>query len=135
MTLTNRNGREIPFYVDDYTYEDIRTANFDPITTLRDGHNVATDMNISRLGTYEKAGFLVRPDTDGILYAITWDQYSKAIRPGQTLAQRQAALLALVPQEFLGLASTWIECAVVKVFALNDGSYASTSDYINVALI
>jgi len=135
MTLTNRNGREIPFFVADYTREDIRTANFDPITTLRDGRNVATDMNASRLGTYEAAGFLVRPDTAGVLYCITWDQYKRALHAGQTYAQRLVVLAALVPQPFIGAAGAWVECAVVKVFAKNDGTYPSASDYINVGLI
>lgn len=125
MTLNNRRGREISFFVDDFTYEDIRTANFDPITTLRDGKNVATDMNDSRLGTYKTGGFLVRPDTDGALYGITLDSYLK----------NKSSLTGLTPQKFLGLASTWIECPFVKIYALNDGTYPSTSSYINVALI
>ena len=135
MTLTNRNGREIPFFVVDYTYEDIRTADFDPITTLRDGHNAGADMNDSRLGCYEAAGFLVKPDTDGVLYAITWDQYSKAIRAGQTYAERVVVLAALVPQAYIGLAGVWVECPVVKVFAQSDQSYGSLASYVNVALV
>lgn len=126
MTLTNRRGREISFFIDDFTYEDIRTANFDPITTLHDGKNVhPIEMNDSRLGTYKKGGFLVRPDTDGALYGITLDSYLK----------NNSSLTGLTPQKFLGLASTWIECPFVKIYALNDGTYASASSYINVALV
>lgn len=126
MTITGRNGREIPFFVDDYTYEDIRTANFDPITTLHDGKNAhPTEMNDSRLGTYTKAGFIVRPDTDGVIYMITLDSYLK----------NKSSLTGLLPQAFLGAANSWIECPVVKVYALNDGTYPATSSYINVALV
>ena len=125
MTLTSRRGREIPFFVSDFTYEDIRTANFDPITTERDGRNVATDMNASRLGEYKKGGFIVRPDTDGVIYMITLDGYLK----------NKSSLTGLTPQAFLGAANSWIECPVVKVYAKNDGTYPSTSDYINVALV
>jgi len=135
MTLTNRQGREIPFFVTDATYEDIQTADFDPITTLRDGKDLATDMNDSRLGCYEAAGFLVKPDTAGVLYAITWEQYSKAISAGQTYAQRLVVLAALVPQAHIGVAGSWIECPMVKVFAQDDGDYASLASYINVALV
>ena len=124
MTITGRNGREVPFFVDDYTYEDIRTADFDPITTETDAKNPVA-MNASRLGTYMSAGFLVRPDTDGVIYMITLDSYKK----------NRSSLVGLVPQAFLGAANQWIECPVVKVFAKDDDDYASLASYINVALV
>jgi len=126
MTLTDNRGRQIPFFIQNFTYEDIRTADFDPITTLHDAKHVhPTELNISEVGSYKKGGFLVRPDTDGALYGITLDSYLK----------NNSSLTGLTPQAFLGLASTWIECPFVKVYAKNDGTYASTSSYINVALV
>jgi hypothetical protein len=127
MTLNNRRGREVPLFVDDFTYEDIRTAAFDPITTLHDAKNVhPAEMNDSRLGTYKTGGFLVRPDTDGKVYMITLDSYLK----------NKSSLTGLVPQAFLGSANSWIECPVVKVFSLDDATYTdSTPSYINVALV
>lgn len=127
MTLNNRRGREVPFFVDDFTYEDIRTAAFDPITTLHDAKNAhPVEMNDSRLGQYKTGGFLVRPDTDGKVYMITLDSYLK----------NRSSLTGLIPQAFLGQANTWIECPVVKVFALDDATYTdSTPSYINVALV
>jgi hypothetical protein len=126
MTLTDNRGRQIPFFIQNFTYEDIRTANFDPITTLHDAKHVhPTELNISEVGSYQKGGFLVRPDTDGVIYGIPWRDY----------VNNRKSLTGLTPQSFLGLASTWIECPMVKVYAKNDGTYPATSSYINVALI
>ncbi len=126
MTLTNRNGREIPFFISDFTYESIATANFDPITSLHDGKNVhPVEMNDSRLGSYQKGGFLVRPNADGLLYGITWQDYRN----------NHNSLTGLVPQAFLGAENSWIECPFVKVYASNDGTYPSTPTLINVALV
>jgi hypothetical protein len=126
MTITGRNGREVPFFPTNYTYEDIRTANFDPITTLHDGVNVTpTHMNASRLGCYQKGGFLVRPDSDGVIYLITLEDYQK----------NNNSLTGLIPRAFLGAANAWIEIPCVKVYAKNDGTYPATGSYINVALV
>jgi len=124
MALIDNRGRQVPFFVNDFTYESIATANFDPITLKHDADNVhPVEMNDSTIGKYTRNGFIVRPDTDGAIYMITHEQYTR----------NHKSLTGLVPRKFLGLASTWIECPVVKVYAKNDGTYPATSDYINVA--
>jgi hypothetical protein len=122
MALIDNTGRQIPFFVKSYSYEHIATENFDPITRGVDGLGT---LNASQLGKYTRNGFLVRPNTDGILCAITHDQYIR----------NHKSLTGLTPQNFLGLANTWIECPLIKVYAKSDATYGSTSDYINVACI
>jgi hypothetical protein len=121
MALIDNKGRQIPFFISSFTYEYIATANFDPITAATDTYGTA--LNTSQVGTYSRNGFLVRPDTDGALYGITYDQYIR----------NHKSLSGLTPQKFLGLANTWVECPFVKVYSNADGTYASTSSYINVA--
>jgi len=122
MALIDNRGRQIPFFITSFTYEHIATANFDPITS---GTDATGTLSISDKGKYSRNGFLVRPDTDGALYGITYDQYIR----------NNKSLTSLIPQKFLGLANTWIECPFVKIFANSDGTYASASAYINVAPI
>jgi hypothetical protein len=120
MALIDNRGRQIPFFVNSFTYEHIATANFDPITL---GTDVTGTLNDSGIGKYSRNGFLVRPDTDGALYGITYDQYIRNYK----------SLTGLTPQKFLGLANTWIECPFVKVYAASDAQYGSTSAYVNIA--
>jgi hypothetical protein len=126
MAVVDRLGRQIPFFVEHFSYEDIRTADFDPITSLHDAYHVhPTVMTDTEVGVYEDRGFLVRPDTDGALFGITFYQYT----------QNKRSLTGLLPQQFLASANTWIECPFVKVYAKNAQSYTGASSYINVAPI
>jgi hypothetical protein len=128
MALIDNRGRQIPFFINTFTLESIATANFDPITTLHDALHVhPAVMNLSEVGVYSRRGFLVRPDTDGALYGITWEAYQNNKIDGSP------SLTGLTPQKFLGLASTWIECPFVKIYSKADGTYPSLSTEINVA--
>jgi hypothetical protein len=120
--FTDNRGRFIPFFVESFTYEHIATANFDPITLKSDATGSLTT---SGIGKYSHNGFLVRPNADGLLYGITWRQY----------VDNNKSLTGLTPQAFLGSQNQWIECAFVKIYASNDGTYATVSTYINVAPI
>ena len=132
--LNDTTGKAIPFFVDDFHLEDISAANFDPITNEADAENVA--LLASQIENwYGKRGFLVRPDTAGNLYAVTWRQYKNAQSAGMTFAQKQTALAALLPKQFLAAANTWVECPVVKVYSSADQTYPSASDNINVGKI
>ena len=122
MALIDSRGRQIPFFITNFTYEHIATANFDPITA---GTDATGTLNTSGVGKYSRNGFLVRPNADGLLYGITYDQYIRNAK----------VLTSLVPQAFLGAQNTWIECPFVKIFAANDGTYPSVATYINVAPI
>jgi hypothetical protein len=116
MALIDNRGRQIPFFVNSFSYEHIAAADFDPITNATDTYGNA--MNASKVGTYSKGGFLVRPDTDGLFYGIQFDQYLR----------NHKSLVGLTAVPFLGLANTWIECPMIKVL-----SAGSASAYINVA--
>jgi hypothetical protein len=113
--MIDNRGRQIPFFVNDFSYEHIASVDFDPITNATDTYGNA--LNTSQVGKYSK-GFLVRPDTDGLFYGITYDRYLR----------NHKSLVGLTPIPFLGLANTWIECPYIKVYAAD-----TTSDYINVA--
>jgi len=128
--ITNGYNVNIPILVDDYGYVDISVNDFDPITTLHDWKYPVDDMHISRLGMYQRKGFLARPNTDGLFYAITFRQYKEV---GGSLQDRAGN--DLVPQAFLGVANQWVECPLVKVFSTDEVSFGSTCDAINVGLI
>jgi hypothetical protein len=119
--MIDNRGRQIPFFVNSFSYEHIATADFDPITAATDTYGTA--FNASQIGRYSSGGFLVRPDTDGAFYGITYDQYIR----------NHKSLTGLLPAKFLGLANTWIECPFIKICAANTGGYVGTSAYCNVA--
>jgi hypothetical protein len=113
--LVNSEGNFVPLFVTDLKYVDIRTSDFDPCT-----NEIAT--NIPK---YMNFGFLVRPDTDGSFYGITWTQYN----------ENGKILDGLEPQLYMGTAKEWIECPFVKVFAKNDSSFGNVSSFINIGRI
>lgn len=121
MAIIDKSGRQVPFFIEEFTYESIATANFDPITLLKDATDAS--LNASQVGHWVNNGFLVRPNADGLLYGITWAQYRK----------NNKSLVGLTPQAFLGAANSWIECPYVKVYACNDATYKTIATYINCA--
>lgn len=128
---TDGLNRNTPFFIQSYGYVSIAAADFDPITTATDWRGA---LNISQVGSYRKNGFLARPDADGAFYAVTWDQYNTAMAHPAGLTEAQV-IAAIVPQRFEGADNQWIECLLVKVFASNDGDYATVATSINVGLI
>jgi hypothetical protein len=128
---TDGLNRNTPFFIQSYGYVDISAADFDPITDETDWRGALND---SQVGSYRKNGFLARPDADGAFYAITWDQYHTAMAHPAGLTEAQV-IAAIVPQRFEGADNQWIECLLVKVFASNDGDYATVATSINVGLI
>ena len=127
--ITNGYNVNVAFYVDDYGYVDISTADFDPITTLTDWAYPAGSMHASRRGMYIRKGFLARPNVTGNFYAITYRQYHEV---GGSFQDRDGN--DLVPQLFLATANQWIECPLVKVCVTDEGS-GNESTAINVGLI
>ena len=128
---TDGLNRNTPFFIQSYGYVSIAAADFDPITDETDWRGALND---SQVGSYRKNGFLARPDADGAFYAVTWDQYHTAMRHPAGLTEAQV-IAAIVPQRFEGADNQWIECLLVKVFASNDGDYATVATAINVGLI
>ena len=129
--VTDGLNRGVPFFISTYGYVSIAAANFDPLTTDTDWRGALND---SQYDYYVKNGFLARPNADGAFYAITWAQLEDAMGRAHGLTRVQV-LATLVPQQFLGAQSQWIECLLVKVFAANDQTYASTATAINVGII
>jgi len=107
-------GNFVPFFVSDFKYVDIRTNSYDPCTN-------ETGSNIEK---YLTNGFLVRPDTDGSFYGITWSAYQN----------NNKSFVGLEPQTYLASANQWIECAFTKVYAKNDASFGNASSFINIGI-
>ena len=124
-------NRTVPFFVQTYGYVNIAAADFDPLTTLTDWRGA---LNISQVGSYRKNGFLARPSVDGDFYAVTWDQYHNAMHNPHGLTEAQV-IAAIVPQLFLGAATQWIECLLIKVFSHSDQTYGTTAPVCNIGLI
>ena len=133
MAVNVRDGlnRNVAFFIHDYGYVDISTADFDPITTETDWRGA---LDISQVGSYRTNGFLARPDADGLFYAITWAQYEQAMKNPHGLTEAQV-IATLVPQAFSGVANQWIECLLVKVFATDDATYGTIAEAVNIGLI
>jgi hypothetical protein len=125
MALIDNRGNQVPFFVEDFTLENITNDDFDPITLLTDSAHVPGSLNASQVGRYTKAGFLVRPNADGYVYGITWRQW----------LDNGKSFVGLMPQGFLGLASTWVEVPYVKIYASDDGTFPTVATSINVAPI
>ena len=128
-------NRNLPFFVHDYGYVNIAAADFDPITTETDWRGA---LNISQVGSYRKNGFLARPNADGNFYAVTWDQYHRAMHNPHGLTEVQI-IATIVPQLFNGVENQWIECLLIKVFAhgpgQNGGQHDTICTDINVGLL
>lgn len=129
--VTDGLNRGVPFFFSDYGYATIAAANFDPLTTAVDWRGALND---SQYDYYVKNGFLARPWTNGAFYAITWAQLEDAMGRAHGLTRVQV-LATLVPQEFLAVGGTWVECLLVKVFANDDATYATASTEINIGII
>ena len=116
MAVTDREGRNIPFFIDTYEYHVISTEDFDPISD--------PSLDASELGVYTSKGFLIRPNADGDLYAIPWYDYHF----------NGDSLTGLVPVIYMGAQNQWVECRLIKVFAHNNAHYGSTCTAINVGI-
>ena len=121
--MIDSRGRNIPFFVESFIYQNISSANFDPITLKLDTPHGGTALTDQQISVYSGRGFLVRPDVDGLFYGITYADY----------VRNHKSLTGLVPQGFLALANTWIECPFVKIYGHTDGTYASAASYCNIA--
>lgn len=121
--ITDREGRNLPLFVDYYEYHTIATEDFSPTED--------PSLTDEEIGLFEAKGFLVRPHDDGNLYGITLYDYLKNI----DLTTQKPCLTGLVPEPFDGLAHTWIECRFIKVYSHTDRhGYASTTTAITIGV-
>jgi hypothetical protein len=114
MIITDQEGRNTPFFIDDYEYYSIATVDFSPIED--------PSLTESEIGKYVDKGFLVMPHADGTVYGITWRAYHN----------NGNDLTGLVPKIYKGKDAEWIPCRYVKVFASNDDNYKTIATTINV---
>ena len=114
-------GNPYPYFIRKPKYVSIATEDFSP---MEDASESATNQ-----GTYSQRGFLVRALGDGNLYAI----------PHQDYVDNGYSLTGLLPQKFPMSANSWAEFVVIKVYAKNDASYATTAldatDYIGIGIL
>ena len=138
ITLT-ATGANAPFFPNDWSLENVTTVAFDPITTLHDADYVhPAEMPVPYMvHKYARKGFLVRPNADGALYAISKARYDKVANRNMTLPEKQTALAALVPQKFNGVLGQWIEIPIVKVFSKAGvgGLYVTAASEVEIGMI
>jgi hypothetical protein len=134
--VLNRQGASIPFWFEDIlNYVSIATANFDPIATYQ--ASAKTTLLLSTMNEYVANGFGVKNATDnsGYIYAVTWSQYDNYLRTHASITPATIDLSAIVPRQIHLIGGEWCVTPIVKVFAGNDGTYASTVVTINVGRI
>lgn len=135
------NGSAVPFIVWDSWTESINGVDFDPIGTLHDHDNVhPTEMSEQRAeAKYAKNGFLIKPNVDGDIYCVTWEQLRDACQiKNISFTNKQTVLSGIIPHKLYGKEKEWIECAVVKVFGTDGdgtGHFQATATEIQVGLI
>ena len=117
MQITDREGRSVPLFFDDYEYHSIATIDFSPI------EDPSPPITASALGLLQQRGFLVRPNADGTVYGITLYRY---IKNGNSLT-------GLSPKRYMGVANQWIECRFIKIYAHNDAHFVTTATAMNIA--
>jgi hypothetical protein len=120
--ITDREARNVPFFIDYFHYASISTANYSPIDD--------PSFDQEELGTIEQKGFLVRPNADGDFYGITLYAYQRNLNA----TTKVPTLTGLTPTRYLGSQNQWIECRFVKIYAHNDGVYASTCTAVNIGI-
>ena len=128
----NGVGHNSPFFPIHFTLENIAAADFDPITTLHDALHPVAHLNASEVGRYSQKGFLARPNADGDLWVITWEQWHE--EGGSSFFDRHTGV-AIVPVCWNGMQNQWCEIPVVKVYSHSDNVYPATATEINVGII
>ena len=119
MTLTGALGGAPSFWFSEIYDRSIATEDYYPGCTA----DVSDSWSTARINDFWD-GFYVRPTTDGVLYVITYHQYLK----------NKKSVTGLVPVKLNAKDGVWELTKVVKVFAHNDGTYASATSDINIAI-
>jgi hypothetical protein len=114
--ITDREGRNVPFFVDYFLYKSVATEDFSPTED--------PSLSAVEIGLYVEKGFIVRPDADGDVYGITLYAYLR----------NNKSLTGLIPQKFLGSQNQWVECRFIKIYPSNDTNYKTTATAINVGI-
>jgi hypothetical protein len=109
-------GVQFPELMVDMTDESIATANLSPSEN--------GSLTAAQKATYMDRGFAIANAgaDDGYIYAITWWQYFN----------NDLSLTGLVPRKLYAKAGSWVYTPVVKCYAGNDGTYASTATTLQV---
>jgi hypothetical protein len=134
MRLTLRNGGSSYVWFEDIEYASIATANFDPLAVYQAS---PTDATLSHMWTHLKSGFGIKNATEdaGYVYAITWSQFMDYVDSNRGILPASWTYAAIVPRRLDLAAGEWAVTPIAKVFADNDGSYASSITALNIGRI
>lgn len=136
MRLTTRDGFTAPLWLEDYiAYLSIATTAYDPIATYQ--ASAKTEANLATMNAAVLGGFMVQniTDTAGYIYAITLAQFKAYQKANKGLTPATWDLSGIVPRKIQIDSYDWAYTPLVKVFADNHGSYASTVTSIQVGRI
>jgi hypothetical protein len=114
--IHDAEGRGLGLWVDDIENYSIATADFSPL----EGSLTDTEQQ-----KYIRRGFAVRGDVDGTIYVITWREWK----------HNREVLADCTPVPLYALGGLFETVPVIKVFASNDQTYATTPTNINVGII
>ena len=130
---TLRTGARVPFFSSDIThYHALATTDFSPIEDAG-GTFSATETDV-----FIKNGFVVfnATDTAGLVYVITWEEFQTHRQQSNRSLVTDATVLGLCTLVAVYVPSGGaVFTPVVKVFAGDDGSYASAVTHINIGTI
>lgn len=108
--VTDREGRNVPFFYDYHFQKNISTAAYSPLEDPSEDEGF--------LGVVKDKGFLVKPDVDGdAFYCITHYEYKN----------NGYKFDGLVPQPCMVKEKTFLDTRVVKVYAKNHAIYPNTA--------
>lgn len=120
MASTGSRGNAPAFWHTETYERSIATADYYPGCAL----DVTAGLSAARIGDLWD-GFFVRPEIDGVLYAITLQQY----------LDNKKSVTGLVPTKLYATAGNYEFQPVVYVFAHDDATYPSATSNINIAIV
>jgi hypothetical protein len=115
--ITDNEGRNVEFFIDNFRYVSIATADFSPAED-------PSPFSATDAANMLARGFFVMPHADGNFYGITWRDYHA----------NKDSLTGVIPSLYKGLDATWIPVRFVKVFASNDSDYPTIATTINYSI-
>jgi len=125
--LTDQRGVNQPLMFREIIQASIATTDYDPLAVAAASRTSAQKGAIDR-------GFCVRPNASGnvIVRAITWNAY---LQNGKQLTIAAGGKADLVPTTLYAIGNVWEMIPLIKIYANDDGSYASGCTLVNIGLL
>lgn len=136
MRLLTRTGSSLPLWFEDIpVYQSIATADYDPIATYQASLMDSSDLTL--MNSLVAHGFGVKNATEdaGYIYAITLNQYLDYLSENKGIEAVDIDLSGIVPRQIQLMGGEWCVTPIVKVFADDDVTYASTVVTVNIGRI